>query len=93
MIGRGVRLPRWYRERPKKGPTDDFWLRSFFDLSTCRDIGMQAGPIPWTAMRQYFDSLELDPDFFDTFRAVIRGMDSAWREWADKQKPDKEGDE
>jgi len=57
------------------------------DLTTCRQIGMSAGPIPWTAVQQYAETDRLDDEETRMLHAVIRHMDNAWMGYhQDKQK-------
>jgi hypothetical protein len=81
---------------PPPGPhpeADNFYLHAFFDLTTCRAIGMDLGPIPWTAIVAYADRAGLDPAGCEAFVAVIRTLDGAYladeraRVQAQKEKP------
>lgn len=58
------------------------WLwEAFWDLSTCRQIGMAAGPIPWTARQFYADTEKLGEHDAYLFHEVMKHMDSCWHEW------------
>lgn len=55
----------------------DLYYDAFFELGTCR--GGMGGPIPWTAMRQYAESVGIeDGEDFDMFVYLIRVMDNEW---------------
>lgn len=54
---------------------------AFNELSTCRNIGLAVGPIPWTAIRQYAEFMGLDDLQFENFNFLIRSMDRAYMEW------------
>lgn len=56
-----------------------WYLRQFWDLSTCRAVGMSVGRIPWTAiyMKARHD-LKLGPVALDAFVFVIREMDDEY---------------
>ncbi len=57
-----------------------FYLKAFYDLSTCRSSGMGVGPIPWSAMIAYAEWYGLDRDVTEAFVDIIREMDSAYIE-------------
>lgn len=71
---------------PELSIGDSFYLQSFRDLNTCRQIGMSLGPIPWTAMIQYADRFGLDEDLIDDFIYIMRIMDEAYIEHSNKKK-------
>ena len=83
----GKQLPQWYLDEPPEAPTDAFFLTAFFRLSTCRAIGMTAGPIPWWCIRAYADAEGLDYEVGDLFTSVIYAMDETWQDWIDTNKP------
>lgn len=51
---------------------------SYIDLSSCRQLGMSAGPIPWTAIEQYAREQGLSTGEKYVFHRVIRGVDNKW---------------
>ena len=56
------------------------WLwAAFYDLTSCRSIGMEAGPIPWTAIQHYAEAHRLDEEETYTLHAVVRHMDEVLR--------------
>lgn len=57
--------------------------RAFWDLSTERQAGMAAGPIPWSAMVKYWQCERWLP--MEQFARVIREMDGAYREAGKRQ--------
>lgn len=71
-------MPQWYTKKPLIYPIDTFYLRAFYDLSTCRDSGFGIGPIPWTAIVKYIEFYNLDPDLAEPFIDIIREMDVAY---------------
>lgn len=53
-------------------------MKAFFELSTCRSIGLSIGPIPWLALQQYCSFKGLD---YEASCILIRGvqvLDSAY---------------
>jgi len=83
-------LPQWFLDEPHLYPGDVFYLKAFFDLSTCRQSGMGLGPIPWHIIVQYAKFYQLEEDVTEAFIDVIREMDTAFLEKnqpQDKPKP------
>jgi hypothetical protein len=62
-------------------------MRAFWDLHTCRKLGVVAGPIPWTATEQYArsPSLELSEFEIEMLHEVIRYADDIWLEFQNDQ--------
>lgn len=82
------KLPDWYIAEPATLPGDEWYLRAFWRLSTCRQIGMGVGPIPWNCIVQYADRYGLEPAVSEMFIEVVREMDSAYLKWSNDQKAD-----
>lgn len=60
---------------------DDFYMRAFSELSSCRDYGGGSiGPIPWHHVIQYGSLFGLDVGMMDVFVSVIRELDEAFLE-------------
>lgn len=63
---------------PEILPGADAWLADFWELSTDRQIGMAAGPIPAASIARHtagWDIIEAE-----RFRSCIRAMDRAYLE-------------
>lgn len=57
----------------------EFYNGAFYELGTSRPIGMGVGPIPFTAIVEYFKIYGTqDEDDFDEFLYVMRRMDSTF---------------
>lgn len=56
----------------------DFYFDAFRELSTSRPIGLSVGPIPFTAISDYFKIYELHD--FDEFLYVMRRLDNVFLE-------------
>lgn len=52
----------------------EFYIEAFNELATCRAVGMDMGPIPFTSIYEY--SKIYDVGDFDEFLYVIRKMDN-----------------
>ncbi len=61
--------------------TGDEWvMESFWELNSCRAVGMAPGPIPWTAIKMFADELELQSTIRDYFFRAIRYLDIIYME-------------
>lgn len=54
------------------------YMSAFHRLSTCRQIGMGVGPIPWTAIVQYGSMQELSQDQSEALHYHMARMDDAY---------------
>lgn len=61
--------------------TDEFYMRAFWDLSTCRQMGMSIGAIPWNFIRDYGNTKGLDEENLEAFLEIILTMDRVFLEW------------
>lgn len=75
-------------EEPHLYPGDEFYLRAFSELSTCRFMGFDgSGPIPWKDIVQYGLFSDLDEDLLKAFIRIIRHMDDGYLQWQREQRP------
>lgn len=59
--------------------TGFFWLwEAFIRLNSCRQLGMSAGPIPWTATQQYADTHGFTPEETYMLHQVIAHVDEVY---------------
>ena len=86
LVERGAPLPEWYVEQPALFLGGEFYMNAFMRLSTCRQVGMTLGPIPWDKAEAYIQSRGFSTVFCDFFLQVIYEMDSAWIEWQEKRR-------
>ena len=70
-LERGQEIPDVFREEPPLYPGEEFYLQAFKKLSTCRQLGMSIGPIPWDAIDRYIERSQLDPELHEVFEATI----------------------
>ncbi|QBQ71183.1 tail chaperonin [Shewanella phage S0112] len=59
-------------------------MKAFYDLNSCRQIGMGLGPIPWTAIIQYAEHYGLDQDVTEPFVDIVCTMDQAFLDYHNK---------
>lgn len=68
----------------------DFYFDAFRELGTCRQVGMGLGPIPFTAIAEYFRLfLGDDETEFEEFCWVIRMMDRIFLKHAQEKSAEK----
>jgi hypothetical protein len=91
---RSGRLPDWFLDEPEVTRSEDAVIDAFFDLSTCRDVGMGIGPIPWDSIAAYADRSGFGtPAVFSGFVMAIRILDEAYVSWRASQRGDPRGTE
>lgn len=78
LIERGVKPPDWYHEEPDLFPFADFYLDSFWELSTERQLGMSVGPIPASKRDEYAGKKGLVGYSAELFNLVIKALDAAF---------------
>jgi len=71
-------LPKRIQNAPQLEMGLELYWEAFWDLSTCRAVGMGAGPIPWLAIRDYGLTFGLDEDQQEDLVYLVRMMDNAY---------------
>lgn len=89
-VRNGIPLPDKIANAPELLPGLEMYLTAFNRLSTCRQIGMGLGPIPWTSIGVYADQEELDEYHRDELYYFIEKLDCAFLEWSAKQSEKKQ---
>lgn len=79
----GLPIPRGVSAGPELMPGLDLFFRAFVDLRTCAADG---GPVPWTAVEQWADAYDLDPDQRRALHHHTRKMDEAFLEHVGKER-------
>lgn len=74
----GTPLPDFILNTPELLPGLELYKLAFNDLSTCRQIGMGIGPVPWTAIQEYGSMQGLGQDQFEALHYHIARMDEAY---------------
>ena len=75
-----------YEAEPEISEVEAFYFEAFNHLSTCRTVGMGAGPIPWHVIVDYGARFGLDDEEVDALVVIIFAMDNAWLSWQGKNK-------
>jgi hypothetical protein len=83
----GMEVPDWAVNAPDIPLGSDLVFDAYQDLSSCRSYGWGAGPIPWTAVRDYATARGMDDDEYEEFAALIRMLDLEYLKF-EKQRAD-----
>lgn len=60
-------------------------MMAFWDLNTCRQIGMGLGQIPWDKIVEYGYHAGLERVIIDPFVRIIQTMDAKYLNWKEEQ--------
>lgn len=82
----GQPIPEAIKNAPQLLPGLEFYFKAFFELSTCRSIGMDIGPVPYTAISEYANRHGMNNDVFPILLTFIRGMDNAYIKWQESKR-------
>lgn len=89
MAARGRDAPDAFYDRPEIEPHLVWLWNAFWELGTERQLGMTAGPIPGSKIREYLrDELDLYGAEYDRARAIIRKADDAYLGMLNRRKAD-----
>jgi len=72
------KLPPAIRDAPELRMGLELYYGAFWDLSTCRPLGMSEGPISWLSIDAYATARGLDAEQRDDLHHHIRAMDRAY---------------
>jgi hypothetical protein len=88
---KGRPLPDWALNEPDEYAGDEFYINAFYELSTCRLVGNETGPIPWDKIVLYASFHGLERDLIPLFIRVIIEMDASYLKWlSDKREKELE---
>ena len=79
-------MPPWALDPPPLEGEDGWYLKAFRRLSTTRQIGMDAGRIPWHHIVAYAERAGFDHASTDAFVSIIEEMDIAYLDWMQEQR-------
>jgi len=77
-VRQNLPIPDKIKNAPVLLPGLQFYFQSFLELSTCREIGMSEGQIPWTAIDRYASRYEMTEDDYERFLTLIRIVDAEY---------------
>lgn len=61
------------------------YYEAFTELSTCRQVGMGTGPIPWTAIDRYGTRHGFAGEGFEYLVRMVRALDDAFLAYSRKR--------
>lgn len=67
------------------------YFTAWVALSTCRSYGMSAGPIPWLAIHEYANQLDLSDDQREALHYHIPIMDTVYHDFLESRRPKRNG--
>ena len=74
----GRPLPKSLRDVQPVQAHQKLYLLAFQDCTTCRQVGMGLGPIPWTAVREWCTAARLSEIESDEVWFVVTRIDEAF---------------
>lgn len=77
--------PDWIKDAPDLALGLELYYEAFWDLTTCRPVGWTAQPIPWSAVIEWGQLNELDPEEMDDLIFYVRELDAEFLTWASEQ--------
>jgi hypothetical protein len=83
-------LPDVILNRPKVPDHLLFYYDAFWELDSERQLGMAAGPIPWSAIMLYADAYVLDSYMSELLLFFIRAMDRTYLKYQADQRKNKD---
>ena len=69
-------LPSVIEDCPELIPGLEVFYEAFIELSSCRQSGFGASPIPWDAMNTYADVNKFEGEDKDEFFYFVRALDN-----------------
>lgn len=74
----GLPLPDRIKDAPELQLGLELFFGAFLELSSCRFIGLEEGPIPWLAIHQYCQAYRIRGEQREDMFLHIRSMDNAY---------------
>ena len=81
------RLPDRIANAPKLFFGLELYYDAFWELNTCRSAGWGVMPIPWSSIRDYSVTFDLDEAQEEDLFYLIRVMDNAFLDYHEGKKP------
>ena len=77
----GQPIPDAIKDAPDLRMGLTLFYAGFWDLHSCRPVGLDVGPIPLTAILDYCTAYQIDGDQREDFIWLIRRLDAEYRKW------------
>lgn len=71
-------LPPRIANAPQLAIGLELYYLAYMEISTCRSVGMTAGPIPWTSVQDYATAFDFDEEQTENLHVYVRAMDKAF---------------
>jgi hypothetical protein len=81
----GYPLPEQLQNPPVLEEYLQLYMKAFRHLSTCRQMGMGPGPIPWTAVVEYARIQAFDSVQTEALHYHVERLDGAYLSFCDRQ--------
>lgn len=82
---RGGKLPRALAEAPELRLGLELYYLAYNELHSCRSWSFGAGPIPWSATKDYAVANRLDEEQTEDLLYYVSKMDQAYIEYASEK--------
>jgi hypothetical protein len=80
-IRSGMPLPDKIKNAPVLLLGLDFFFKTWVELGSCRSVGMDEGPIPWTVIRTYCNEYDILGELREDTFYLVRSIDNAYLRW------------
>lgn len=84
---RKLPLPDKMQNAPELELGLELYLGAFWDLDSCRPLGMGEGPIPWIAIEQYSQLNGIEGEQREMLHHHIRQLDNAYLKFRLSKRP------
>lgn len=81
----GIDLPDHIKNAPDLLVGLELFYNGFQELTTCRQLGMSLGPIPWTAIDQYCVRYDIDGMQREDMFFHVEALDDTYRNEVEKK--------
>lgn len=71
-------IPKKFAEAPELPLGTELYLEAFWDLDSCRGVGLGLTAIPWSAVMDYAQAYELDAEQTEDLVYFVRVLDTAY---------------
>lgn len=88
-LRQGIEFPDKIKNAPSLFMGLELFFKAWLDLSTCRNNGLEEGPIPWEGIRNYCNEYGIVGELREDMYYLVRAVDNVYlkhrREKAKKQ--------
>jgi len=78
----GLPLPDRIQNAPELNLGSELYYTGFLELTSCRQVGMDLGPIPLLAILEYCMINGIEGEQLDDFVWMIQRLDQKYLEWS-----------